>query len=148
MEVKLVRFSRPLLLRVDNYKDDYLYQTIFGFWLPDDMDFTPVILKQYVNYLCGIHDWSSGGNFFSVNNEWSGFFEWVDKRGFTHVSNDKWRKDVGEKCRRKLNLTYNVIKVEVDEDYFLNQCLNEEKMIVNEEFYYDLERFLDDDHLI
>lgn len=148
MEVKLVRFSRPLLLRVDNYKNDYLYKTIYGFWLPEDMDFDPVKIDHYVGYLCGLHDWSSGGDFFAVNSEWNGVYEWVDKRGYTHVSNDNWRQKIGEKCRKKLNLTYDIITVDVDGTSFFNECINEENFIVNEEFYYDLKRFLDDDHLI
>ena len=40
MKVKIVRFSRPLLIRVDRYNDDYYYQTIYGFWLPDKVDLT------------------------------------------------------------------------------------------------------------
>lgn len=49
---------------------------------------------------------------------------------------------VGEKCRKKLGLTYDMLTVEVDEDDFLNKCINEDDLVVNEEFYYDIERFL------
>ena len=64
MEVKIVRFSRPLLIRVSRHNDDYFYQTIYGFWLPDKVDITDpydeMRVEQYMGYLAGLHFWSSG----------------------------------------------------------------------------------------
>lgn len=142
MEVKLVRFSRPLLIRVDDYKDDYFYQTIYGFWLKGNTDPDPVKLNQYVGYLCGLHDWASGGDYFTVSCEMRGVPDWVDKGGHTHTKMDNWMAKIGEKCRKKLGLTYDMLTVEIDEDDFLNKCINEDDLVVNEEFYYDIERFL------
>ena len=142
MEVKLVRFSRPLLIRVGGYKDDYLYQTIYGFWLPKNNDPDPVILNQYVGYLCGLHNWASGGDYFTVSCEMRGVPDWVDKSGHTHTKMDNWMAKIGEKCRKKLGLSYVTLNVDVDEDDFLNKCINEDDLVVNEEFYYDIERYL------
>ena len=59
-----MRFSRPLLIRVCDYKDDYFYQTIYGFWLPERVDLSDPIdemrMEQYMGYLAGLHIWSSG----------------------------------------------------------------------------------------
>lgn len=141
MEVKIVRFSRPLLIRVGGYKDDYLYQTIYGFWLPKYNDPDPVKLNQYVGYLCGLHDWASGGDYFTVSCEMRGVPDWVDKGGHTHTKMDSWMDKIGEKCMKKLGLTYVTLNVDVGEDEFLNRCINEENLIVDKEFYYDIERY-------
>lgn len=140
MEVKLVRFNRPLLIRVDDYKDDYLYQTIYGFWLKGNTDPDPVKLNQYVGYLCGLHDWSSGGDYFTVSCEKRGVPDWVDKRGNIHIKMDNWMAKIGEKCMKKLGLTYDEVTIGVDEDDFLQHVVNEDGLIVNEEFYYDIEK--------
>ncbi len=93
MEAQVVRFSRPLLIRVDKYKDDYFYQTIYGFWLPDKVDLTDPITKmrieQYMGYLAGLHFWSSGfgteDGFFTIQGG-----RWVDEAGEAHTKQDAW----------------------------------------------------------
>ena len=144
MEAKIVRFSRPLLIRTCTYKDDYLYQTIYGFWLPERIDLTDptdkMRMEQYMGYLCGLHCWSSG---FGTND---GFFtikdgRWVDENGEAHTKQDEWMTAMEIKCLLKLGLTYDVVTVDVDEDE-LNSIFNEERLVVNEEFYYDIEKDL------
>ena len=140
MEARIIRFSRPLLVRVDDYNDDYYYQTIYGFWLRENTDPDPVMLNQYVGYLCGLHDWSSGGDYFTVNCELRGVPDWVDKRGHTHIKMDNWMAKIGEKCRKKLGLTYDEVSISFDEDDFLQNIVNKDGMIINEEFYYDIKK--------
>ena len=145
MEVKIVRFSRPLLIRVDRYKDDYYYQTIYGFQLPDRVDLTDPIAKmmmeQYMGYLAGLHFWSSGfgpeDGFFTIQGG-----RWVDENGEAHTKQDEWMTAMEIKCLLKLGLTYDVVTVDVDEDE-LNSIFNEERLVVNEEFYYDMQRYLE-----
>lgn len=44
------------------------------------------------------------------------------------------------KCLLKLGLTYDVVTVDVDEDEFRYCILNDDLLVVNEEFYYDIEK--------
>ena len=145
MEVKIVRLSRPLLIRVDKYNDDYYYQTIYGFQLPDRVDLTDPIAKmrmeQYMGYLAGLHFWSSGfgpeDGFFTIKDG-----RWVDETGEVHTKQDEWMTAMEIKCLLKLGLTYDVVTVDVDEDEFNYYVINEDLLVVNEEFYYDIERDL------
>lgn len=143
MEVKIVRFSKPLLIRVCDYKDDYYYQTIYGFQVPEKVDLTDPInkmrMEQYMGYLAGLHFWSSGleteDGFFTIKDG-----RWVDEAGEAHTKQDEWMTAMEIKCLLKLGLTYDVVTVDVDEDEFRYYVLNEDKLVVNEEFYYDIEK--------
>lgn len=145
MEARIVRFSRPLLIRVCDYKDDYFYQTIYGFWLPERVDLTDPIdemrMEQYMGYLAGLHIWSSGfgteDGFFTIKGG-----RWVDETGEAHTKQDEWMTSMQIKCLLKLGLTYDVVTVDVDEDEFRYSVLNEDLLVVNEEFYYDIEKDL------
>ena len=143
MEVEIVRFSRPLLIRVCDYKDDYYYQTIYGFQVPDRVDLADPIAKmrmeQYMGYLAGLHFWSSGfgpdDGFFTIQG-WT----WVDEAGEAHTKQDEWMTAMEIKCLLKLGLTYDVVTVDVDEDEFKYYVVNEDLLVINEEFYYDIEK--------
>ena len=145
MEVKVVRFSRPLLIRVCDFKNDYMYQTIYGFMLPESTDLTDPIdtmrMEQYMGYLAGLHFWSSGlgteDGFLTMKDG-----RWVDENGEAHTKQDEWMTAMEIKCLLKLGLTYDVVTVDVDEDE-LNSIFNEERLVVNEEFYYDMQRYLE-----
>lgn len=145
MEVRIARFSRPLLMRVDRYNDDYFYQTIYGFKLPDRVDLTDptdeMRMEQYMGYLAGLHIWSSGfgteDGFFTIKGG-----RWVDETGEVHTKQDEWMTAMEIKCLLKLGLTYDVVTVDVDEDEFKHYVLNEDLLVVNEEFYYDIEKDL------
>ena len=144
MEVKVVRFSRPLLIRVCDFKNDYMYQTIYGFKLPESIDLTDPIdtmrMEQYMGYLAGLHFWSSGlgteDGFLTMKDG-----RWVDENGEAHTKQDEWMTAMEIKCLLKLGLTYEVVTVDIDEDE-LNSIFNEERLVVNEEFYYDIEKDL------
>ena len=145
MEARIVRFSRPLLIRVCDYNDDYFYQTIYGFWLPERVDLSDPIdemrMEQYMGYLAGLHIWSSGfgteDGFFTIKGG-----RWVDETGEVHTKQDEWMTAMEIKCLLKLGLSYDVVTVDVDEDEFKYSVLNEDLLVVNEEFYYDIERDL------
>ena len=141
MEVKVVRFSRPLLIRTSWYNEDYQYQTIYGFWLPEHVEPQDPIgqmrMEQYIGYLCGLHCWSSGDGFFTIKDG-----RWTDETGTPHTKQDEWMTQMELKCMDKLGLTYEIVTVEVDEDEFRYYVLNEELLVVNEDFYYDIERDL------
>lgn len=136
-----MRFSRPLLIRTCTYKDDYYYQTIYGFWLPERIDLTDptdkMRMEQYMGYLCGLHCWSSGDDYFTIKDG-----RWVDETGQVHTKQDEWITAIEIKCLLKLGITYDVVTVDVDEDEFRYCILNEDMLVVNEEFYYDIERDL------
>ena len=143
MEVRIARFSRPLLMRVDRYNDDYFYQTIYGFKLPDKVDLTDptdeMRMEQYMGYLAGLHIWSSGfgteDGFFTIQGG-----RWVDETGEVHTKQDEWMTAMEIKCLLKLGLTYDVVTVDVDEDEFNYYVINEDLLVVNEEFYYEIEK--------
>ena len=141
MEVKVVRFSRPLLIRTSWYQENYQYQTIYGFWLPEHVEPQDPVgqmrMEQYIGYLCGLHCWSSGDGFFTIKDG-----RWTDETGISHTKQDEWMTQMELKCMDKLGLTYEIVTVEVDEDEFRYYVLNEELLVVNEDFYYDIERDL------
>ena len=143
MEVNIIRFSRPLLIRVDKNMDDYFYQTIYGFWLPERVNLSDptdkMRMEHYIGYLAGLHFWSSGlgpeDGFFTIKDG-----RWVDETGEVHTKQDEWMTAMEIKCLLKLGLTYDVVTVDVDEDEFRYTILNEDLLVVNEEFYYDIEK--------
>jgi len=139
MEARFVRFSRPLLIRMGRYKDDYYYQTTYGFWIPSDMNPDTAQLDSYCGYLCGLHCWGDGDNYFTVSFERRDVPDWVDKKGRVHIKQDKFMDRIGQKCMQKLGLTYNVLTVEVDDELLLDKYLNKYELLINEGFYWDLE---------
>lgn len=144
MERTIIRLSRPLLINTD----DNFYQTVYGFVLKNNLD--RELTKEidlYVGYLAGLNDWSNGGTMFSVANPISGYPFWIDKQGEIHNQIDAWMKGIFSRCRKKLNLTYDIIRLEIDEGY-LDNCLNEDRLIVDETFYYDLERYRGEEDLM
>lgn len=139
MEARFVRFSRPLLIRMGRYKEDYYYQTIYGFWVPSDINPDTAQLDSYCGYLCGLHCWGDGDNYFTVSFERRDVPDWVDKRGNIHIKQDKFMDRIGEKCMQKLGLTYDIINMDVYEDELFEKYLNKYFLIVDEDFYWELE---------
>lgn len=143
MEVKVVRFSKPILVRNCRYKDDYYYQTVYGFQLPEKVDLTDPInkmrMEQYIGYLAGLHYWSSGleteDGFFTIKDG-----RWVDETGEAHTKQDEWMTAMEIKCLLKLGLTYDVVTLDVDEDEFRYYVVNDDMLVIDEEFYYHIEQ--------
>ena len=139
MEVSFVRLSRPLLLATDNYKEGFLYKTIYGFVIKESMKpVEPGLLDDYVGYLAGIHDYSNGGTDFTISYELRGVPDWADKKGNIHITQDAWTRRIQKKCIKKLNLTYDIINVDIEEEELSNILYD--GLIVDEGFYYYLER--------
>ena len=66
----------------------------------------------------------------------------MDETGVTHTKQDEWLTAMEIKCLLKMGITYEVVTVDVDEDELRYCILNEELMVVSEEFYWDIERDL------
>ena len=64
----------------------------------------------------------------------------MDENGEAHTKQDGWMTAMESKCLLKLGLTYDVVTVDVDENEFRYSVLNEDLLVVNEEFYYDIEK--------
>ena len=126
MDVTFIRLSRPLLINTEGFKTPY-YQTVYGFVIPipiGEIKFS--IVDNYVDYLAFMHDMSNGGNLISKN---------------IHSKQGAWLDKIGRKCRKKLNLTYDIIRLDIDEEDY-DKYVNEEFLIVDEIFYSDLGRYL------
>ena len=98
-------------------------------------------VKDYVGYLAGLHCISNGDNYFTSSYELRGVPDWADNKGTVHIKQDAWNRSIQEKCIKKLNLTYDILNVDIEEDD-LNSIINENSLIVDETFYYDMKRFL------
>lgn len=139
MQVPIVRFSRPLLLMTDRNH----YKTIYGFVAKDKdwQEDTYRIIKIYVGYLCGVADFTNGGNEFSVSFDLNGILNWVDDRGVLHHGADAWMEQIGNRCWKKLNLNYAIFQMEIDEDTY-DECVDEEGFVVDENLFYDMELYI------
>ena len=142
-EKTIVRLSRPLLLASDKVKDRYLYKTIYGFAIDRPLeDIDPKKVDGYVGYLAAMHLFFNGNadKDFTINNEWRGVPDWKDRKGMTHTTYDGWMKKTCTKAIDRLNLSYTIIPgVEVDEETKYT-CINRWNLIIDEDFYYDLEK--------
>ena len=143
MEVTIVRFNRPLLVRMDKSSKDPFFQTVYGFVINEDdvrVDHHHKV-DDYVGYLAGMHEFSNGSDWFSISYEYRGLPDWVDKKGKVHPKQDNWMERVFQKSIKKLNLSYTLIHrdmVDMDEYY---DYLNEQNLIVDDTFFYDFERY-------
>ena len=144
MEVQLVRLSRPLLVATDKLKDgSFLYKTVYGFRIQDwAVPAEPGEVKPYVGYLAGLHDWSNGGSLFTVSYERRGVPDWKDKRGVIHISQDAWMNRIGQQCIDKYNLSFDSLIMDID-DEDIKTYFNEDDLLVDEHFYYELKGNLD-----
>lgn len=118
---------------------DY-YHAVYGFVIKGKIDNQYDNLDCYVGYLASLHDVSNGGNYFSITFEKRGMPDWVDGRGHIHTVRDAWTDRIGRKCIRKLNLTYSLITLDLedaDEDYI--NTVVDDGLITNELFYYELD---------
>ena len=140
MEVSIVRLNRPLLIRMGR---DF-YQTVYGFLTKEEIPKEQLPkLDDYVGYLAALNEVSNGGDCFTVACEESGSVPipfWVDKKGNVHTKQDAWMTRIIRKCRKKINLSYTIIHWDMDEDEYYDY-VNEQNLIVDETFFYDLERY-------
>lgn len=141
MEAMFVRFSRPLLIRMGRYKEDYYYQTVYGFLVPENYKEHPDLTKldQYCGYLCALHCWGDGDNDFTVSYERRGVPDWVDNKGVVHIKQDRFMDRIEKKCMKKLGFSYELISMDVYEDELFNRYLNRDLLIIDEDLYWELE---------
>lgn len=139
MEVTIIRLSRPLLLANDKYKDDYTYQTIYGFIIRQPIqDVNLNRVEEYVGYLAGLHRVFSGSDDFTITWEARGVPDWKDKKGHTHLKYDDWMEKIFKKSIKKLDLSYTIIPLNLDEEAIILYT-NQDMLITDESFYWSLE---------
>lgn len=116
MEKKIVKLSRPLLFKDDNEK----FFLAYGFVLDEEKlsDDYDKDLDAYISYLSGMHFKTAGADYFEVSYEYRGIPDWIDEDGVPHFKMDEWMNQMAEKCRGLLALTYDVVKMEIDDDTF------------------------------
>ena len=135
MEAIAVKFNRPLL--VERAKD--YFQTIYGIVVNGELStINPDYLNDYVGYLAGMHCLSNGDNYFTISYEQRGVPDWADRNGNIHIKQDRWMRTTQKKCIKKLNLTYEIISLDLEEDE-LDNYLNEDNLILNDNFLYELD---------
>lgn len=139
MQVPIVRFSRPLLLMTDRNQ----YKTIYGFVFQDKdwQEDIYTVIKFYVGYLCGVADFTNGGDEFSVSFDLKGILNWVDDRGVLHQGTDAWMKEIGSRCMKKLNLNYAIFRMWIDNATYAD-CVDEEGFVVDENLFDDMELYI------
>lgn len=139
MQVPIVRFSRPLLILSDRNQ----YKTIYGFVFQDKdwQEDIYTVIKFYVGYLCGVADFTNGGDEFSVSFDLKGILNWVDDRGVLHQGTDAWMKEIGSRCMKKLNLNYAIFRMWIDNATYAD-CVDEEGFIVSEDLFDDMELYI------
>ena len=142
MEKTIVKFSRPLLFRESI---DGKYYLAYGFIQDEDKKvdgYDKDLLDEYMGYISGMHLFAAGAGFFDVNYD-LGISIWMDKKGKTHTMKSKWFKKMAEKCRDLIGLTYEVIRMEID-DETLAEYANSRSFITNEKFFDRLDEQGDD----
>lgn len=142
MEVTVIRLNRPLMLmRSTAEEESYRYKTIYGFVIQDpikEVNFNKV--EEYTGYLGALHMHFSGWNDFTINKEYRGLPDWKDKKGVVHTSCDAWMKKIIKKAKEKLNLSYTIIPMDMDEETY-SHYVDTQHHIVDEDFYYYLEDY-------
>lgn len=133
MEKIIVKFSRPLLFRESI---DGRYYLAYGFVLGKKENYDENVIYDYIGYLAGMHLFASGADYIDVNYD-CGISIWMDRKGNPHTLSDKWMKKMADKCRNILGLTYEVIRMDVDET--LAGCVNSDCFITDEKFFYRME---------
>lgn len=134
MEKIIVKFSRPLLFRESI---DGKYYLAYGFVLGKKENYDENTIYDYVGYLAGMHLFASGADYIDVNYD-CGISIWMDKKGNPHTLSDKWMKKMADKCRNLLGLTYEVLRMDVDEQTY-DECVNSDYFITDEKFFDRLE---------
>lgn len=129
MEVTIIRFNRPLLIRTGRCKGDYLYQPVYGFLIPEYCLDDEQDIEGYVGYLACLHDWSNGGTSFTMNYEVENKPLLEDWNGGVHLKSDAWTRRMGKECIKKLELSYVELTIEVDQDT-LEENISEDNLII------------------
>lgn len=137
----IVRFSRPILVKVEVIPD--IYHTVYGFIIDEKVSFNPQNVEGYVGYMAGMSIQSNGGrDLFSPDHNNEGVPFWEDSEGNIHYVTDDWGKAMGEKCRQMLNLCYSLTYIEKADRLACDDYVDEYNLITSERFFTELERNL------
>lgn len=130
----IVRFSRPLLLIADIEANKYA--TVYGFVIDRKVNCERIKcqIDDYVSYLAGMHCCANGGDEFSATDDY--IPKWIDREGYIHTIWERWVKEMGRKCMQKIQLSYDVITTDLDDDYCAKYLDGE--IIVSKDFYEEL----------
>ena len=147
MKVTAIRFSRTLLLVEPTAKDGYIYKTIYGYIIEEPIqDVELKRVDEYCHYLEALHLYLNGAdNQFTINNGLGEPPYWIDKKGVMHTTRDTWMKRICQKAHKKLQLSYTVIPVDIDDETYA-RCINTWYMIVDEDFYYHIDEYIPHDN--
>lgn len=144
--VTVIKLSRPLLLVTGENKEGYIYQVTYGCIVPGNLGVMAYYrVHDYVGYLAGLHCWANGYKLFNITFEPRGIADWMDKKsGEVHMKQDSWMMRIGEKCLKKLDLSYEVHYGSID-DETLSKYVEESNLIVSEEFFNEVKKPIEDE---
>ena len=142
MEATFIRLSRPLLLPSAKTEKGYLYKTIYGYVIKEPLQEVKLNrVDEYAGYLAAMHlHYNGNAKDFTIDNEFRGVPDWQDRQGVTHTKYDAWMRKICTKAIDKLNLTYTIIPMDIDEGV-ISTCINKDSLIVDEDFYSYLEDY-------
>lgn len=144
MGVTVVRLSRPLLLVSGRLLGEYSYKTIYGFIINrpiQDVNLNRV--DDYAGYLAALHLFFNGsGKDFTISWEARGVPDWKDKKGDIHLKYDGWMRKICRKSIKNLDLSYTIIPMNLDKETY-TQYVNQDMLITDENFYWDIEDYLE-----
>lgn len=140
MEAMFVILSAPLVICADIRKGKNIYSKVYGFVIDTEEDYTRQEIEDYVGYLAAMDFWSNHPEeecLFKLEHYPTGIPVWVDKNGEKHFNKDSFVEEVSRHYMKELNLTYDFIKTEIDND-LCDCCVNDDNLIVKDSLYYEL----------
>ena len=144
--VTVIKLSRPLLLVTGENQEGYIYKVIYGCVVPENLGVMAYYrVHDYVGYLAGLHCWANGYKLFNITFEPRGVPDWMDKKsGEVHMKQDSWMMRIGEKCLKKLDLSYEVSYGSIDDETH-SKYVEESDLIVSEEFFNEVKKPIEDE---
>lgn len=145
MKQHLIQLNHPLLIN-NSRTEEPNYETVYGFFAPyyddDDDDeghneWVEDNILSYLGYLAAIHEWTNNNaETFTIKNI-DGIYQFIDlTTGDEHNCKDQWCYNLGEECKRKLNLDFKLYVVDIDPDEDCYHCCSSGSTI-NCQFYMD-----------
>lgn len=136
MRMNVVKFSRPLLMITDDTETAPRYQPVYGFVLKRLNTLYMTNIDDYVSYLATLHYGENGGDFKITYDRSPYLPDFITKKGVRHELTDNWAVKTGRKIRTKIDLTYEILAVEVDMELY--NSYGEDDFIFTEEFFKGL----------
>ena len=136
MRMNVVKFSRPLLMITDDAEISPRYQPVYGFVLKRLNALYMTNIDDYVSYLATLHYGENGGDFKITYDRSPYLPDFITKKGVRHKLTDNWAVKTGRKIRAKIELTYEILPVEVDTELY--NSYGEDDFIFEEGFFKEL----------